>query len=42
MDPKVNKKEKWEFLDSILKSGDVKFEHLVLDSFGNYVIQKVL
>jgi hypothetical protein len=28
-------------LDSVLKNRSVRFEALILDSFGNYVIQKI-
>ena len=30
--------ERSRFLDSILKNDAIKFDYLVMDSFGNYVI----
>ena len=33
--------ERSRFLDSILKNDAIKFDYLVMDSFGNYVIQKI-
>lgn len=35
-------KELLEFMNSILKNSEINFESLVYDSFGNYIIQKIL
>jgi uncharacterized Ntn-hydrolase superfamily protein len=41
-DLKVSIDEKNRFFDMVLKNDEVDFESIITDSFGNYVIQKIL
>lgn len=41
MEESVSVEEINRFLDSILKNCNVRFDYLIIDSFGNYVIQKI-